>query len=180
MNVRNKFIKSMLSIVLCIVLIGNVGNYTSIVSASTAKGQERVSITNKKTTITAGKSYTFGAKVEGTSSKITWSVSNKKIGTITQKGKFTAKRAGKVTITAKAGSASTKVKVTVKGKKIIAIDPGHQSKGNSATEATGPGSTTKKAKVASGTSGVSTKVPEYKLTLEVSLKLKEALLDRGI
>lgn len=179
MNVRNKFIKSMLSIVLCIVLIGNVGNYTSIVSASTAKGQERVSITNKKTTITAGKNYTFGAKVEGTSSKITWSVSNKKIGTITQKGKFTAKRAGKVTITAKAGSASTKVKVTVKGKKIIAIDPGHQSKGNSATEATGPGSTTKKAKVASGTSGVSTKVPEYKLTLEVSLKLKEALLDRG-
>ena len=70
MNVRNKFIKSMLSIVLCIVLIGNVGNYTSIVSASTAKGQERVSITNKKTTITAGKSYTFGAKVEGTSSKV--------------------------------------------------------------------------------------------------------------
>ncbi|MBS5933789.1 MAG: N-acetylmuramoyl-L-alanine amidase [Clostridiales bacterium] len=82
-------------------------------------------------------------------------------------------------MTAKAGSASTKVNVTVKGKKIIAIDPGHQSKGNSSTEATGPGSTSKKAKVASGTSGVSTKVPEYKLTLEVSLKLKEALLDRG-
>lgn len=179
MNVRKQFIKSMWSIVLCIVLLGNVGNYTSIASASTAKGQERVSITKKKTTIIAGKSYTFVAKVEGTSSKITWSVSNKKIGTITQTGKFTAKRAGKVTITAKAGSASTKVKVTVNGKKIIAIDPGHQSKGNSATEATGPGSTNKKAKVASGTSGVSTKVPEYKLTLEVSLKLKEALLDRG-
>lgn len=179
MNVRKQFIKSMWSIVLCIVLLGNVGNYTSIASASTAKGQERVSITKKKTTIIAGKSYTFVAKVEGTSSKITWSVSNKKIGTITQTGKFTAKRAGKVTITAKAGSASTKVKVTVNGKKIIAIDPGHQSKGNSATEAIGPGSTNKKAKVASGTSGVSTKVPEYKLTLEVSLKLKEALLDRG-
>ncbi|WP_455716686.1 N-acetylmuramoyl-L-alanine amidase [Anaerosporobacter sp.] len=177
MRISKRFYKNVLCLLLCAVVVISAGNYGNIVSAST--GQAKVTITKKKTTMTAGKSYTFGAKVEGTTSKVTWSVSNKKIGAITKAGKFTAKRAGKVTITAKAGTVSAKVKVTVKGKKIIAIDPGHQSKGNSALEAVGPGASTKKAKVASGTTGVSTKVPEYKLTLEVSLKLKEALLDRG-
>lgn len=64
-------------------------------------------------------------------------------------------------------------------KKIIAIDAGHQSKGNSSTEEVGPGSKTKKAKVAGGTTGVSTKVPEYKLTLKVAVKLKKELEKRG-
>ena len=36
-----------------------------------------------------------------------------------------------------------------------------------------------KAKVTSGATGVSSKVPEYVLTLEVSLKLKEVLLELG-
>lgn len=39
--------------------------------------------------------------------------------------------------------------------------------------------TVKKAKVASGTSGVATKVPEYKLTLAVAKKLKKELVNRG-
>lgn len=177
MRISKRFYKNLLSLLLCALVVISAGNYVNTISAST--GQAKVTFTKKKTTIIAGKSYTFGAKVEGTTSKITWSVSNKKIGTITKTGKFTAKRAGKVTITAKAGTVSAKVKVTVKGKKIIAIDPGHQSKGNSGLEAVGPGATKKKAKVASGTTGVSTKVPEYKLTLEVSLKVKEELLNRG-
>jgi N-acetylmuramoyl-L-alanine amidase len=62
---------------------------------------------------------------------------------------------------------------------IIAIDPGHQAKGNFELEPIGPGASQSKAKVASGTRGVSTKVPEYKLTLEVSLKLRDELLARG-
>ena len=63
--------------------------------------------------------------------------------------------------------------------KIIAIDPGHQAKGNSEKEPIGPGASEKKAKVASGTQGNATGIPEYKLTLAVSLKLKEELLGRG-
>lgn len=66
-----------------------------------------------------------------------------------------------------------------KAGKIIAIDPGHQAKGNSEKEPVAPGSSQMKAKVASGTQGVKTGIPEYQLTLAVSLKLKQELLDRG-
>ena len=63
--------------------------------------------------------------------------------------------------------------------KLIVIDPGHQRKGNYDKEPNGPGSSEMKAKVSSGTQGVSTGIPEYKLTLAVSLLLKEELEARG-
>ena len=59
------------------------------------------------------------------------------------------------------------------------IDPGHQKKGNYDKEPNGPGSDIMKAKVSSGTQGVSTDIPEHVLTLEVSLLLREELQDRG-
>lgn len=63
-------------------------------------------------------------------------------------------------------------------KRLIVIDPGHQKKGNYEKEPNGPGSEELKAKVSSGTQGISTKIPEYELTLAVSLYLKEELLSR--
>ncbi|MDO4710698.1 MAG: N-acetylmuramoyl-L-alanine amidase [Peptostreptococcaceae bacterium] len=63
--------------------------------------------------------------------------------------------------------------------KIICIDAGHQQKGNYEKEPIGPGSKTMKAKVSSGTTGVSTKKPEYVLTLELSKLLQKKLEERG-
>lgn len=63
--------------------------------------------------------------------------------------------------------------------RLIAIDPGHQRKGNSEKEPVGPGASKMKAKVASGTQGRTTGIPEYELTLQVSLKLRDELKNRG-
>ena len=74
---------------------------------------------------------------------------------------------------------SGKKEVKTEDAKLICIDAGHQQRGDSSLEPIGPGASTRKAKVASGTSGVATGKPEYQLTLEVALKLQTELTQRG-
>lgn len=62
---------------------------------------------------------------------------------------------------------------------MIGIDPGHQGKGNSEQEPVGPGAAETKKKVSSGTQGKWSRVPEYKVTLNVGLRLKELLESAG-
>ena len=62
---------------------------------------------------------------------------------------------------------------------LVAIDAGHQRSQNTGKEPNGPGSTTYKQKVSSGTYGPWSKLNEYELNLQVALKLQKELENRG-
>jgi N-acetylmuramoyl-L-alanine amidase len=63
---------------------------------------------------------------------------------------------------------------------VVVIEAGHQAKGDSSLEPIGPGSKTKRAKVAGGASGVATRVTESKRNLQVALRLQKVLEARGV
>ncbi|HBA96811.1 MAG TPA: N-acetylmuramoyl-L-alanine amidase [Lachnospiraceae bacterium] len=96
-----------------------------------------------------------------------------------QKGVLSGKRAGSVTVSVRQAGREASYDVDIEGKKKVAIDAGHQLHSDSSTEPVGPGSSTRKAKVAGGATGVATGVPEYQLNLDVAKKLRKELLDRG-
>lgn len=66
---------------------------------------------NKK--IKKGKTKTLTAKTSYISGTVKWKTSNKKIATVSSKGKVSAKKKGKVTITAYIGNVKSSVKLTV-------------------------------------------------------------------
>ncbi|WP_066718389.1 Ig-like domain-containing protein [Clostridium sp. Marseille-P299] len=72
-------------------------------------------------TINVGKISTIGIKSNTTGKNVTYSSSDKKIATVSSKGVIKGVKAGKVTITVKAGNVSRKCIVTVK-KPWIAVD----------------------------------------------------------
>lgn len=63
---------------------------------------------------------------------------------------------------------------------VVVINAGHQAKANNKKEPRAPGSKVKKAKVASGTRGVATKVRESKRALQVAKRLEKDLKAEGI
>jgi N-acetylmuramoyl-L-alanine amidase len=62
---------------------------------------------------------------------------------------------------------------------VIGLDPGHQARGNYSHERVSPNSNETKPKVSSGTRGVSSRVPEYIVVLDVALLLKQKLEELG-
>ena len=71
----------------------------------------KVKLSKKSITLEVGQKKTI--KVKGTTKKVTWSSSDKKIATVNSKGKITAKSEGTCNITAKVGSKKLTCKVTV-------------------------------------------------------------------
>lgn len=63
--------------------------------------------------------------------------------------------------------------------KIIVIDPGHGDRSNLNLEKVSPDSAEKKIKDGGGADGVNSKTPEYVITMDVALKLKESLQNEG-
>ena len=83
-------------------------------SAQAAKAS--IKLNKTKAIIYVGKSLQLKATVTGKSTRVTWRSSNKNIAIVTSKGKVTAKKVGKVRITAKANGKSKSCLVTVKKK----------------------------------------------------------------
>jgi N-acetylmuramoyl-L-alanine amidase len=85
---------------------------------------------------------------------------------------------GGATAAVSADTSNTETKTNASG--VVVIDAGHQARGDSAQEPVGPGAAETKARVTSGTSGVSTGNAEDAINLAVALKLKAAFEARGI
>lgn len=66
------------------------------------------------TSLTLMKDNTYTLKLQNNKSKVKWTTSNKKVATVTSKGKVTAKKVGTTTITAKVGNEYYGCTVTVK------------------------------------------------------------------
>jgi N-acetylmuramoyl-L-alanine amidase len=66
------------------------------------------------------------------------------------------------------------------GSYVVVIDPGHQAKADYGQEPVGPGSTSTKDKVSSGTRSVNTGTPESQLVLTIGLRLRDSLQAHGI
>ena len=79
---------------------------------TTAMVEAAVKISKSKLSLSVGESYKLSVK--GTSSKIIWSTSDKKVATVSKTGQVTAKGAGKAKITAKVGKAKYTCTVNVK------------------------------------------------------------------
>lgn len=63
---------------------------------------------------------------------------------------------------------------------VVTIDPGHQSRSDQSPEPIGPGATVTKPRVLGGTTGVSTRIPEYEIALQISMNLKQRLEAAGV
>ncbi len=166
-------------VIVTILGVNKVNNlrFSSAAETKEPVQEEQLEFSSTISELTAGDKYKFA--VTGNTEDIVWSVSDKKCAVVNQKGVLSGKRAGSVTVFAKAADKVISYDVDIEGKKQIAIDAGHQLHGDSSTEPVGPGSSTKKAKVAGGASGVATGVPEYQLNLDVAKKLRKELLNRG-
>ncbi|MBS7182992.1 MAG: Ig-like domain-containing protein [Eubacterium sp.] len=105
MRENKRFLSILLTVVLTIGLLGSVP-----VGATVKKSS--IKLNKKKVVVYVGK--TVRLKVKNCKKKVKWSSSNKKIATVSKKGKVKGKKPGRVVITAKSGKKKYKCRVTVK------------------------------------------------------------------
>ncbi|HWT73103.1 MAG TPA: trypsin-like peptidase domain-containing protein [Mobilitalea sp.] len=90
----------------------NNKTYTSTIKVTV--DTSNIKFTAKTGNLSVGDTFTFKAAANGTSSKVTWSVSKKSIGKIdSTSGKFTALKEGEVDVIATAGNISSSCTVNV-------------------------------------------------------------------
>ena len=103
--------------ILILILVFGLATPQSIppLSFATTAEAATIKISKKNITLKVGQSTTL--KISGTKKKVSWKSSDKKIATVTSKGKVTAKKKGTAKITAKIGKKSLVCKITVTEKK---------------------------------------------------------------
>lgn len=87
----------------------------TLLPATNASAAAKTKLNKKSATIYVGK--TVSLKLKNNKKKVKWTSSNKKVATVSNKGKVKGKKAGKTTITAKVGNKKYKCNITVKNKK---------------------------------------------------------------
>ena len=122
----------------------------------------------------------------GAWSPLTYESSDPSVVTVSAAGELRARAVGEAVVTIGTNVSGVVGRCTVRVLEdgplsgvIIGIDPGHQGKGDYSQETVAPNSKKTKAKVSSGTAGYVTRIPEYKITLEVGFKLREELESLG-
>ena len=105
--------KKGLAILLAFAMI--VSSLFGVTPSQAATKKKKVKLNKTKLSLYVGKTYTL--KLKNNKKKIKWSTSNKKVATVSSKGKVKGKKKGSATITAKVGKKKYKCKVTVKVKK---------------------------------------------------------------
>lgn len=103
----------MVAIALTVALI--IPNIVSVIPMSNVEAAA-IKISKRKATLIKGQ--TLKLEVRNNSNKIKWLTTNKKVATVTSKGKVKAKKAGTVTIIAKIGKKQYKCKIKVETPKI--------------------------------------------------------------
>ena len=107
---RSKMKRSrILAVILSLAMVFSMAGISGFNVSAAAK------LNKKKITISVGQ--TVKLKVKKNSKKVKWKSSNKKIVTVSKKGKIKGKKVGKATITAKIGKKKLKCKVKVVAKK---------------------------------------------------------------
>lgn len=88
----------------CIILM-------SIIFTTNVQAASKVKLNKESVTIAKSKSITL--KLKGTKKKVKWSTNNKKVATVTQKGKVTGKKVGTAKIVARIGKKKYVCKIQV-------------------------------------------------------------------
>lgn len=102
--------------VITITLASGLKKTVSVTVKKAAVATKKISGVPKKLTLKKGASKTLRPALipAASTQKITYKTSDKKVAVVTAKGKITAKKKGKATITVKSGKKQVKCKVTVK------------------------------------------------------------------
>ncbi len=109
-----KQIKKMLVVLLTLALM--ITMMPSVQTNVQAKG--KMKLNKKKVTLYVGKKVKLKVKNKTVKKKVKWKSTNKKVATVTKKGRVKAKKPGRATIIAKVGKKKLKCKVVVKKKKV--------------------------------------------------------------